>query len=789
MKVQPDNQAALEFRHRWAPNDLFIVTAIQLDRKKIETKTFKANPEDDAAFLEWLEKWNGKRNIYFHVNPVLGELKKKAEREDIRCMAWLHVDIDPRAGENLEEEQERALALLTNRLPENIPRPTVIIFSGGGYQGFWKLREPVAIDGNLAKAEDAKRYNQQLEIIFGADNCHNIDRIMRLPGTLNVPDEKKQKKGRKLTLATLVEWQDEHIWPIENFIPAPLVQIQGERGFGAISSDITGNIKRLSGVNDLDEWGVDDRLKIVIVQGKNPLEKKAGDDSRSAWLFDCVCNLKRRGVPDDIVFSVITDPEFGISESVLELGANATKYALRQIERASEEIVNPWLRKLNEEFAVISNMGGKCRIIEEVYDHSLGRPRLTRQSFEDFRNRLMHITIEAGHNQKGQPILKPVGRWWLEQPQRRQYKTIVFAPGHELAGTYNMWKGYAFQSKPGDCSLFLDHVKDNVCSGSDTLYQYLFNWMARCIQKPDTPGQVAVVLRGEQGVGKSVFAKVFGSLLGRHFCHISNPSHLVGNFNSHLRDIVVLFADEAFYAGDRRHVSILKTLITEETITIEAKGIDAETAPNFVHLIMASNDAHVIPAGADERRFLMLEVKPAHKRDSEYFGTLLKQMENGGSEALLYLLLNHNLKGYDVRDVPSTKALQDQKMYSLRPEEDWWYNKLQEGQLLQSGQTWPEEVAKEELLQDYIEYTERFKITRRGSATSLGKFLNRVCPGIKSYQRIGEFLNYNGNDRAHEMVRRRAYFFKIPSLSEARAAWEQIYGGGEWPEEQPVEQQ
>ena len=43
--------------------------------------------------------------------------------------------------------------------------------------------EPIPIDGVLAAAEDAARYNKQLELIYGADNCHNIDRILRLPGT------------------------------------------------------------------------------------------------------------------------------------------------------------------------------------------------------------------------------------------------------------------------------------------------------------------------------------------------------------------------------------------------------------------------------------------------------------------------------------------------------------------------------------------------------------------------------------------------------------------------------
>jgi hypothetical protein len=52
-------------------------------------------------------------------------------------------------------------------------------------------------------------------------------------------------------------------------------------------------------------------------------------------VFDAVCQMVRYDVPDDVIFSVLTDPEFRISESILDKGNNAARYALRQIERAN----------------------------------------------------------------------------------------------------------------------------------------------------------------------------------------------------------------------------------------------------------------------------------------------------------------------------------------------------------------------------------------------------------------------------------------------------------------------
>jgi hypothetical protein len=757
-----DTPVALDFLERWLPGGPWVLTAISTDRKKLHTATFtKRGPAG-----QWVHELNGKLNIYFHVNPCLRPLTKKAQREDIAALAWLHVDIDPRVGEDIEEERARALRLLQEP-PQGVPKPTVIIFSGGGYQGFWKLTEPLPIDGEEEKYEDAKRYNQQLEVLFGADNCHNVDRIMRLPGTLNIPDKKKLAKGRTKTLATLVEFND-NAYPLSDFTPAAPVQTIGDPTFGPTVAPISGNVPRLGSVDELSQWDVPDRVKVIIVQGSHPDEgPKEGDNSRSAWLFDVCCNLARCDVPDEVMYSVITDPDFGISASVLE-ASNSEKYALKQIGSAKEFAVDPQLAEMNERYAVIANYGGKCRVVEEIVDVSLNRSSLTVQAFSDFRNRYMNKHVDIGTDSKGNPRTVPQGDWWLKQPKRRQYDRIVFSPAREIPGAYNLWKGFACDARPGDCSLFLKHIHQVICGGVDEYYDYLMGWMARLMQKPDSPGQVAVVLRGDIGTGKGFFVNQLGSLLGRHYLQISDPKHLVGSFNAHLRDCLLLFGDEAFYAGDKKHESVLKTLITEDLLTIEKKGIDAETAANLTHIILASNSRWVVPAGASERRFLVLDVASDHQQDSRYFGAIAKQMREGGREALLHLLLTHDISDYEVRSVPKTAALDEQKVLSMAPEEEWWYSKLQDGILLPSADDggWPENVLKTELLDDFVERMREYNVARRGNPTVLGQFLRRICPGIRSWQ------GRRGGQRP--------YFFAIPALDKSRVQWEKRFGSVVW---------
>jgi hypothetical protein len=782
--MRPNYQAAIEFLRLWAPDGPWILTAIQVDRKGIETKTFK--PGDEAELLAWLEDQGATRNLYFHVNPATRDLTKKAERTDVKALAWLHVDIDPRAGEDLAEEQARALETLRRRLPPDVPPPTVIVFSGGGYQGFWKLREPVPIDGDLEKAEDAARYNLQLELLFGADECHNVDRIMRLPGTLNRPNKRKRDKGQRIALAEVVEFEPERVYDVGQFVKALKVQ-EPDEGFAADRLQAPGNVARLDSVEDLPE-NVPDWCRVLIVQGHDPEDPEKWGGDRSRALFAVVCELDRCGVPADVIYSVITDPGFLISESVLDKGTQVERYALRQIERAREENVNPTLRILNERHAVIANWGGDCCVIEEQHDPVMKRSRLTSQSFANFKKRYDNQRVQVGVDANDNPRTAPMGSWWLSQGMRRQYDTVVFAPGRDVEGSYNLWRGFAYDARPGDCSLFLAHVRNVVCGGNEDHYRYLMRYLARAVQCPGEPGYASIVLRGKEGVGKGFFVTRFGRLFGRHFVQVTSAKHLVGNFNFHLWDCVVLFADEAFRARDKQAEAILKTIVTEETLQIEKKGKDTITAPNFLHVFMASNEEWVIPAGYDDRRFFVLDVSDAHQKDYNYFGAIDAQLEDGGYAALLHHLLTYDVGEFNVRDIPETEALKTQKELSLGSAEDWWMSKLLDGRLDDSHEEWGPRILRENLLYDFTQHVAKFGGRGKTSEISIRRFLSRVMPGHYPRRKQGSQPAYVKQLDGSEKTATRPYYYYVPPLQACRDYWDEHFGGPyDWPEVEVVD--
>ena len=217
----------------------------------------------------------------------------------------------------------------------------------------------------------------------------------------------------------------------------------------------------------------------------------------------------------------------------------------------------------------------------------------------------------------------------------------------------------------------------------------------------------------------------------------------------------------------------------------ESKGVDAETAANFTHLVMATNSDWAIPAGADARRFLMLNTGEDRKQDKAYFRAIRDTMNSGGRESLLFELLNRDLSDFEVRDVPKTDALGEQKLYSLSAEEQFWLERLMDGKTTSTDPGWSTSVLKDKIKDDYQRYCEGQRIMRRISPTALGRFLSRMLPEgwPRSVQRWTDVEKTSG-DGYVEVRRERAYWWDFPSLEVCRASWDARFGSPwAWPEE------
>ena len=270
----------------------------------------------------------------------------------------------------------------------------------------------------------------------------------------------------------------------------------------------------------------------------------------------------------------------------------------------------------------------------------------------------------------------------MASPHRRKYQDIGFFPGYSRPDFYNLWRGFAVEPRKGDCSKFLAHLRDNICSGDAGLYAWVIAWLADIFQRPANKCGTSLALRGKQGVGKTKLGEVMGSLLGVHYKLVADPRYVTGRFNSHMISLLMLHADEGFWAGDKKAEGKLKDLVTGNKHPIEFKGKEAFWINNYVRLLVTGNQDWQVPAGFEERRFAVLDVGDAHQQDHAYFAAIDAEMNAGGREALLHhLLFEVDCSAVNLRQIPHTMALVEQKLEAASPEHGWWLDVLRRGVL------------------------------------------------------------------------------------------------------------
>lgn len=325
--------------------------------------------------------------------------------------------------------------------------------------------------------------------------------------------------------------------------------------------------------------------------------------------------------------------------------------------------VNAFMAQMNQRFAVVKN-GNQVRILEEI----AGGNDFRLYSKTDFDL----VTTNLPFPEKG----KSAANAWLRNPQRREYDGVVFAPGKPSPGNYNLWRGFTVQPVAGNCSLFWQLVEEAICAGSTILCEYVRRYFAHMVQKPWERPEVALVMRGGQGVGKNTFVDMMGSLLPRHFCEVSCVDQLTGRFNAHMRNAILIHANEATWGGNRGESGKLKAMITDATIPIEMKGIDILHIDNYMRLVVSSNNAWPVPVEADDRRFLLLDVAPVFKQNTAFFAALHAQMDAGGREALMHDLMTENLSGFSPRNKPVSPFGADVKLRSADTPTRWLFECL-----------------------------------------------------------------------------------------------------------------
>lgn len=266
-----------------------------------------------AATWAVTENANGK-NVYWTVNTTPAFFGGKPAKKDITAARFVHVDVDP--------PFDRAGTLA--KLADFASPPSFVIDSGNGLQAFWRLEEPAQ---NLPAVE---AINQRMAQMLGGDHCHNIDRLMRLPGTINWPTVKKAALGRVPVISSM-EIPDEGECCDIAQIDAALPVLQASAPAPAPSAPTTTSAVDHSA--ELVAIGIDPSSHVAGL-----IARPAGAD-RSRDAYAVACEMVRLGFDDDAIVKPLVSP-------TLPIGAHCNaqqqpeRAARRAIEKARAEPAN-----------------------------------------------------------------------------------------------------------------------------------------------------------------------------------------------------------------------------------------------------------------------------------------------------------------------------------------------------------------------------------------------------------------------------------------------------------------
>jgi hypothetical protein len=341
----------------------------------------------------FLAEHSGIHNIHLTVATTKPVSKKPRERDGSR-FPCVQVDVDK--DENNEPltaatKQEVIERMRSREYCESVGMPggaTFITDSGNGAQAFWRIA-----NGGLAASSEnlqsIKEMNQFAITAFHGDSAaRNPIQLMRLPGTVNLPNAAKLKAGRVKCDAKLVE-SNTREYAASSFRRESIIHVVTEEGESNI-----GPVEPTEDIAELQKWHVPDSIVRIVEHGRDSeWEGKVDDDTESGWQFRGVRGLLDCGVPDARVKGLITDGRWGIASSTLkERSRGVEGYADRQIRRAHEFNIEERMSRFPDDG------------IEEQYD----KPMEETPKNDDIFAPLFEVTAGTRgklYNAKGEPRL------------------------------------------------------------------------------------------------------------------------------------------------------------------------------------------------------------------------------------------------------------------------------------------------------------------------------------------------------------------------------------------------
>ncbi len=245
---------------------------------------------------------------------------------------------------------------------------------------------------------------------------------------------------------------------------------------------------------------------------------------------------------------------------------------------------------------------------------------------------------------------------WIKWPCRAEYRGMIYAPEqpHIIDREYiNTWKGWGTEPKRGEVKPFLEMLK-HMIPDSD-FREWFLQWLSYPLQNPGTKLKQAVLLWSIQhGTGKSFIGYIMNDIYGEHGAIIGERD-LHSNFNTWMINKSFIMGEELTGTAGRKEADHVKSLITQEKVTINQKYVPEYVIPDTINYLLTSNHPNALYLEEHDRRFAVYNVAPP--ADYQLYQRVDEWRKRGGAAHLHYYLLhNVDCSSFDInRPAPMTE--------------------------------------------------------------------------------------------------------------------------------------
>ena len=248
--------------------------------------------------------------------------------------------------------------------------------------------------------------------------------------------------------------------------------------------------------------------------------------------------------------------------------------------------------------------------------------------------------------------MQSVAQTWLTHPMASRYMNTLFLPGGDAViqkadGTYlNSW--HEQPCYPGDVSPFLDLTRFIFGETMGDEWDWVIKLLAYKAQNPTIKIPLSVIIIGEQGSGKSLWAAMARAAFGDYGISVGGTDISGGeNWNGFLEKSLLVTFDDVSARQMKRNIEMLRGWIAEPKFKRKEKFLkDRSNVDNFALLIFTSNHRDAGAFAHDDRRFLVIGA-PRRDMEAEWYDPKFAWLRSGDAGAHLYnYFLTYDLDGW-----------------------------------------------------------------------------------------------------------------------------------------------